>query len=220
MAEKILIVDDDGELRANIAEILVSAGFQTRQAAGAAEAVKMIQADCPDLVIADYMMPEINGMELISSVKKSHPAVKIIMITAFAAIESAVEAMKKGADDYIPKPFKKDALLLSVRKNLEEVRFARCIVKLNMDDTLSCISNGTRRQILMMLFNDGKMRFMDITRALGIEDHTKVNFHLKALKQNGLIEQNEEKEYFLSGSGRNVIDCLHVMSSKVTSENL
>ncbi|WP_277656694.1 response regulator [Seleniivibrio woodruffii] len=217
MDEKILIVDDDDELRSNIDEILVAAGFQTRQASGASEAMKMIQADCPDLIIVDYMMPEINGMELISSVKKSHPSVKIIMITAFAAIESAVEAMKKGADDYISKPFKKDALILSVRKNLEEVRFARCIIRLNMDDTLSCISNNTRRQILMMLFRDGKMRFMDITRALGIEDHTKVNFHLKALKQNGLIEQNEDKEYLLSAGGLNVIDCLQVMSSKVSS---
>ncbi|TCK60476.1 response regulator [Seleniivibrio woodruffii] len=217
MDEKILIVDDDDELRSNIDEILVVAGFQTRQASGASEAMKMIQADCPDLIIVDYMMPEINGMELISSVKKSHPSVKIIMITAFAAIESAVEAMKKGADDYISKPFKKDALILSVRKNLEEVRFARCIIRLNMDDTLSCISNNTRRQILMMLFRDGKMRFMDITRALGIEDHTKVNFHLKALKQNGLIEQNEDKEYLLSAGGLNVIDCLQVMSSKVSS---
>ncbi|WP_415238097.1 response regulator [Seleniivibrio woodruffii] len=217
MDEKILIVDDDDELRSNIDEILVTAGFQTRQASGASEAMKMIQADCPDLIIVDYMMPEINGMELISSVKKSHPSVKIIMITAFAAIESAVEAMKKGADDYISKPFKKDALILSVRKNLEEVRFARCIIRLNMDETLSCISNNTRRQILMMLFRDGKMRFMDITRALGIEDHTKVNFHLKALKQNGLIEQNEDKEYLLSAGGLNVIDCLQVMSSKVSS---
>lgn len=69
----------------------------------------------------------------------------------------------------------------------------------------------------MMLFRDGKMRFMDITRALGIEDHTKVNFHLKALKQNGLIEQNEDKEYLLSAGGLNVIDCLQVMSSKVSS---
>ncbi len=215
MNGRILIIDDDAELRANLAEILGKKDFETVQAGCASEALTMLSSFEPDLVITDYMMPGMNGMELISEIKKTSPAVKIIMITAFAAIGNAVEAMKRGADDYIPKPFKKDELIFAVRKNIEESRFAKCIIKMNMDDALSCISNSIRRQILFMCYEERKIRFMDITRKLEIEDHTKVNFHLKVLKQNGMILQNKDKEYMLSEGGLNVIECLKMMSAKV-----
>ncbi|MGD9809321.1 MAG: response regulator [Deferribacterales bacterium] len=216
MSSRILLTDDDAELRETVSEILSECGFEVMCAENSEEALKLAETFKPHLVITDNMMPGIGGMALISLIKSRMPSVKVIMITAFATVDNAVNAMKAGADDYLAKPFKKEELAVAVRKCIEEGKFARCLLQMNMDDTLSCISNSIRRQILFMLYEEGKMRFMDITRKLGIDDHTKVNFHLKALRQNDMIHQNDEKEYVLSSGGMNIIDCLKVISGKVS----
>ncbi|MBW2689741.1 MAG: helix-turn-helix transcriptional regulator, partial [Deltaproteobacteria bacterium] len=69
-----------------------------------------------------------------------------------------------------------------------------------------------RREILLLINREGKLRFMDIPRKLEIEDHTKVNFHLKVLKEANLIKQDEMKRYLLSPAGRKVIDCLQLVA--------
>lgn len=86
-----------------------------------------------------------------------------------------------------------------------------------MDEALACLSNPIRRQILVTLSTKGEMRFMDITRTLGIGDHTKVNFHLKNLKTNNLISQNREKCYRLTSQGEKIIDCLQLLSKRISS---
>ena len=86
-----------------------------------------------------------------------------------------------------------------------------------LDRRLACLSNQIRRQILTTLSLQGEMRFMDITRTLGIRDHTKVNFHLKNLKNNNLICQNREKSYRLTSQGEKIIECLQVLSKRISS---
>ena len=81
-----------------------------------------------------------------------------------------------------------------------------------MDDTFSSLANSIRRDILILVNREGKLRFMDISRKLEIEDHTKVNFHLKVLKEANLIKQDERKFYALSQAGKKVIDCLHFIT--------
>ena len=130
-------------------------------------------------------------------------------------IDNAVEAMRKGADDYITKPFKINELIVAVKKCLEEAKFMDCKAVLGMDDTFNSLANSIRREILVLVNREGKLKFMDICRKLEIEDHTKVNFHLKVLKESNLIKQDERKHYLLSRSGKKAMDCLHVVKSSI-----
>ncbi|MEE4240757.1 MAG: response regulator [Desulfopila sp.] len=214
--ETIFVVDDDDDLRESIVEILADRGFQPIGCANAELALQKIKLHPPRLVIVDYMMPGMGGMALITLLKKDHPNVKIIMITAFSTVDNAVSAMKTGADDYLAKPFRRDDILVAVRRNLEEQKFARSRVEPDMDEILACLSNRIRRQILLALSLKKKMRFMDMVRYLEISDHTKVNFHLKNLKAGNLITQEEEKCYSLTSDGEKMVDMLHLVAQKIS----
>lgn len=155
-----------------------------------------------DLVLLDSIMPGMGGMETLPLIKRKHPKIKVIMLTAFSTVDGAVEAMRKGADDYVTKPFKINDLLVTVRRCLEEAKFVDCDKLLDMDDTFKCLANATRRKTLSLLKKHDKLRFMDITRKLNIDDHTKVNFHLKVLKDAALLEQDGRKYYQLSAKGK------------------
>jgi DNA-binding NtrC family response regulator len=217
VSDKIFVVDDDKDLRENIGEILSDYGFDVTLFVSAELAQEGLKSCKPEIIILDNMMPGIGGMAFIPYVKATYPSVRVIMITAFATIDNAVDAMKAGADDYIQKPFKKDELIVTIKKNLEEKKFSECVVNIDLDDTLSCLSNQVRREILQILHENSGIRFMDITRKLNVTDHTKVNFHLKNLKSNNLIEQNPNKSYKLSDAGTKVIGCMTNMFSKLTS---
>ena len=94
------------------------------------------------------------------------------------------------------------------------LKFEQQLPDPEMDEALSCLSNQIRRQILAALSKKGEMRFMDITRHLGISDHTKVNFHLKNLKSNNLVSQNQEKAYQLTPQGEKMFGFLDVFRQK------
>jgi DNA-binding NtrC family response regulator len=208
---RILIVDDDRDMQENIAEILGAEGFSVDVANDGEEALELLGENEFDLVLLDLIMPGLGGMDLLPSVKRLNPRAQVIMITAFSTVENAVKAMQRGASDYIAKPFKIDELLVAVKKCLEEARFQSCKAILDMDDTFGSLSHAIRRQILLLLKQTGKARFMEITRKLDIEDHTKMNFHLKVLKDAGLIKQNTHKLYVLTTEGEKVIECLNAV---------
>lgn len=215
MSETIWVIDDDNDLRESITEILEDNGFNVRSFASAESALQEVQSQIPSLAIIDNMMPGMGGMAFIPILKKEQSHVKIIMITAFSTVENAVTAMKSGADDYLTKPFKRDDLLVTVQRSLEELKFEQQLTGPGMDDTLACLSNQIRRQILTVLSSKGKVKFMDITRYLMIGDHTKVNFHLKNLKTNSLVSQDREKRYYLTHQGEKMIECLSLLSKKI-----
>jgi len=214
--ETIMVIDDDQDLRESITEILEDNDFTVIGCETAEIALQKLKLDNPCLVIVDNMMPGMGGMVLIPLLKNDYPNIKIIMITAFSTVDNAVMAMKNGADDYLAKPFKRDELLVAVRTNLEVLKFEQQLMELGMDDALACLSNQIRRQILTVLSGKGEMRFMDITRYLGISDHTKVNFHLKNLKSNNLIAQDREKVYRLTPEGEKIISCLDLLSQRIS----
>jgi FixJ family two-component response regulator len=216
-AETILVIDDDQDLRDSIVEILENNNFAVNSCDSAETALEKIKITTPRLVIVDNMMPGMGGMALMPILKKDYPNIRIIMITAFSTVENAVGAMKSGADDYLSKPFRRDELLVTVRRNLEELKFASQLTEAGMDDTLACLSNPIRRQILATLAAEKQMRFMNLTRHLGISDHTKVNFHLKNLKMNNLISQDREKAYCLTPEGEKMVDCLQLLSKRISS---
>ena len=208
---KILIVDDDPETRTNIAEILHDAGYYSDEAASGGEAIERITLEYFNIILLDLMMPGMNGIDTLDEVRRLSPKTKIIMITAFATVENAVRAIKKGASDYITKPFKIEELLITIRRVLEEASFEEDIKKLDIDHTLSSLANPIRRKIIQLLCTRKSMRFMEITRELDIEDHTKVVFHLKMLKESGIIAQNKDKSYTLSREGEQTVDCLTIL---------
>ena len=215
--ETIMVIDDDQDLRESITEILEDAGFSVVGCTSAEDALEKLEFEVPRLVIVDNMMPGMGGMALMPLLKNDYPTIRIIMITAFSTVDNAVAAMKSGADDYLAKPFRKDELLVAVRSNFEELKFEQQLTESDMDMTLSCLSNQIRRQIMAVLSEKREMRFMDITRYLGINDHTKVNFHLKNLKANGFVSQDREKKYKLTMPGKKIIDRLSLLTKNISS---
>ncbi|HXV21854.1 MAG TPA: response regulator [Desulfuromonadales bacterium] len=217
MTPNILVVDDDPELRENIREILDDASFAVTVAANGEDALDCLKRQAFDVILLDLIMPGLSGKEVLPLIKRQSPSAKVIMITAFATIENAVSAMRKGADDYLTKPFKVDELLTAVRRCLEEARLQKCRSVIDVEDTFNCLANVMRREILLLLAREGKLRFMDIARKLEVEDHTKVNFHLKVLRDARFIEQDARKLYVLSKEGRKVVDCMQVVVNNLSS---
>jgi two-component system response regulator PilR (NtrC family) len=117
---KILVVDDEQSMRDFLAILLTKEGHEVVTAKNGADAIRSVQAEIFDLVITDVKMPGADGMEVLKSVKEISPETVVIMITAFATTETAVEAMKIGAYDYIIKPFKVDELKLIINNSLEK----------------------------------------------------------------------------------------------------
>lgn len=211
MAE-ILVVDDDPQMREDIAEMLSKEGYNLTTVGSGEEALKMIQEKDFDVVLTDLMMPGISGMDVLREIKKIKPRTRVIIITAFATIESAVEAMKMGASDYISKPFKINEVQVTVKRALEEIKFREALGS-SKEESIQAIaaslSNPIRRATIEYLFLQGKSSFMNIFEELGIEDHTKLSFHLRRLKDFGIVEQDAKKKYTLSSKGRK-LSLIHI----------
>lgn len=214
--KKILIVDDDAEFRGHLIEVLAGEGYQPDCASSAIEACEKLSSVEFDIVLLDYMMPKKSGIDALFEIKRLRPKIKVIMITAFSSIENAIDAIKKGASDYISKPFKIDNLLLTIRRVLEEAKFEEGTKELDMNRTLSTLANPIRRSILKLLRDREDTHLMEITRDLGIEDHTKVFFHLKMLKEAEIIDQNQGRAYFLTKEGARMIECLKTLEQYLT----
>lgn len=215
---KILVVDDDSGLRENLVELLQGAEFLTDEAASGREAIEKTAVEKYNLALVDLMMPGMDGIDTLVELKRTNPRIKVIMMTAFSTVENAVTAIKKGASDYITKPFRFDDLLVIIKRVLEEASFEDNIKKLDIGDTLSSLSNHIRRNIIQLLGSAGRMRFMEITRELKIEDHTKVVFHLRMLRDTGIIDQDEKKSYILTREGEKAIECLKILEHYLSDQ--
>jgi len=116
----ILAIDDEPELLESIRKILSRAGHRVTTAASAEEGLLHLQrSDEPDLILTDLMMPGIGGMELLKSVRKKQLDVPVVLMTAYATVETAVQAIKEGAFDYVSKPFTADQLQVVTRRALD-----------------------------------------------------------------------------------------------------
>jgi len=214
--KRILVVDDDQELRSNLTFVLKEAGYQTDEASSAQEAVKLAVDEDFDVVLLDVIMPKSGKIDALAELRRVAPRSKIVMITAFATIENAVDAIKRGASDYLSKPFKIDALLTTIRRVLEEARFEVRATSENFDCVLGALSNPIRRKILRIIAQKKRARLMELARELDIEDHTKVIFHLKILKECGIIEQEKDKSYSLTTKGEGTLNCLNIVESHLS----
>jgi len=117
--EKILIIDDNESLRYTLENVLDEAGFRTKSVEDGPKAIEEAKSKDYDLIICDMKLPKMDGMQILKEIKKIDPDVPFIILTAFGDIKNAVDAMKKGATDYLTKPFDNDGMILTIRKALE-----------------------------------------------------------------------------------------------------
>ncbi len=117
---KILIAEDEEITLNNILDTLQEEGYHAAAVKNGREALQKIEAEYFDVLITDIKMPYMSGIELLDKIKEKHPETEVIIITGFGSISSAIEAMKKGAYDYITKPFDLDELTLRVNKIYEK----------------------------------------------------------------------------------------------------
>lgn len=118
----ILVIDDEESMRDSCSMILAKDGYQPETAENGTIGLEKMQALKPDLVLIDLKMPGISGFEVIDRAKEIDPNIIAIVITGYATVESAVEAMKKGAYDFLPKPFTPDQLRIIIKRGLERRR--------------------------------------------------------------------------------------------------
>jgi DNA-binding NtrC family response regulator len=135
--EKIMIIDDEKDMLENCERILERNSYTCISTDDPSEALSMVSEEHPVLVLTDLRMPRKSGMEILKEVKNLDPSIIVIVFTAFASIQSAVEAMKEGAFDFIAKPFSADQLLITIERALNQRRLERDNVNLRtqIEDT-------------------------------------------------------------------------------------
>jgi len=123
--ERILVVDDEESMREFLTVVLRQEAYAVRAVGSGKEALEALAQDACALLITDLRMPEMTGLELVAIARKKYPQLSVVVITAFASLESAIEALRLGASDYIMKPFQVDEIKLVVAKALEQIDLRR-----------------------------------------------------------------------------------------------
>jgi len=202
----ILIIEDEKEIRDGLVEVLEDAGFAVDSADNGQMGLEKIKKKDFDVVVTDLIMPVVGGMEVLRETKRIKPKTCVILITAFATVDNAVEAMKAGASDYITKPFRIDDVQTKIRRVLAEGEFDKSQVF--DSDLIKAISNQIRKDAVKLLYKAGRLKFTEIQHGLGIEDATKLNFHMRVMKVHKIIEQDSEKFYVLTPAGKKLFEAL------------
>jgi len=202
----ILVIEDEKEIRDGLIEVLKDAGFVVDYAENGHTGLEKIKIKDFDVVVTDLIMPVTGGMEVLRETKRMKPKTLVIMITAFATVDNAVEAMKAGASDYITKPFRIDEIQTKIKRVLAEAEFNK--LQIFDSDIIKAISNQTRKDAVKLLYKAGKLKFTEIQHGLGIEDATKLNFHMRVMKVHKIIEQDSDKFYMLTPAGKKLFEVL------------
>lgn len=211
---KILVVDDEKGIREGCREVLTLEGFEVVLAENGGLGLKMIEEVHFDVVLLDLMMSGISGFDVLSHVKALHPDTSIIVITGYATIEHSIEAMKKGAFDFIPKPFSPAQLRVVVSKAIEHTGALKDIAseKSRMRVLINLIANGvmvTDAEKKLVLANPAFMKILgfkgdDIigrpyTEVVQQEQLRQMVEHAFSISESEITELNEELEIKKSG---------------------
>jgi DNA-binding NtrC family response regulator len=202
---RVLVVDDEKEIQNLLHKLLTKEGYEVDVATLPEEALKKIEAENYDVVLLDLMLPGVKGTDIIQEIKRRRPNCAVIIMTAFGTIPSSVEAIRKGAFDYIEKPFKKGEIQYAVRNAMEHQRLKKRFGR-RANEVLKSVSNPLRRDILEILFENEAMKLMEMVKVLGVKDHTKVSFHLRKLKEQELVTQNGNRLYRITPKGVKVLE--------------
>lgn len=142
---RVLIVDDEKNIRDASERILSRIGFEVCQASRGDEALALLSKEDVAIVLLDLKMPGMDGMEVLEQIRKINPSILVIVITGFATVQTAIEAMKQGAYDFIPKPFEPDQLRIVVRRAQEKVRLIREAEKLENEKRRTLLDLDTEK---------------------------------------------------------------------------
>jgi two-component system sensor histidine kinase/response regulator len=154
---KVLVIDDEASMRESCCMILEKEGFETDSAENGIIGLEKIEANKPDFVIIDLKMPRMSGQEVLDKVREIDRDIIPIVITGYATVESAVEAMKKGAYDFLPKPFSPEELRIIIRRGLERKKLIRETERLRKekklieDNFITMVSHQLRSPIVAIV---------------------------------------------------------------------
>jgi len=129
----VLVVDDEQDIRDACERILSRVGYQVQKASRGDEALDILNKESVDIMLLDLKMPGMDGLEVLERVGEQNTKIQVIVITGYATVETAIEAMKQGAYDFIPKPFEPDQLRIVVNRAWEKIRFIREAEKLELE---------------------------------------------------------------------------------------
>ncbi|CAH0537589.1 response regulator [Vibrio marisflavi] len=201
MTLKLLLAEDDKQLREVLVEALTLESFEVSAYTNAEDALDAAANAHFDIALFDVVMSGMTGVEALTSLRRLHPNIGIVITTAFATVDVAVDAMKKGADEFLTKPFNLPTLSITLKRVYAE-RAPKAPIDERSDDLIfNALSNPIRRMVVKQLKAHRKLKFMDLCRIVGIEDHTKFNFHLKQLVNCGLVEKEQGRVYSLTERG-------------------
>ncbi|MCL9780185.1 response regulator [Vibrio sp. S4M6] len=204
MTLKLLLAEDDEQLREVLIEALTLESFDVSAYTNAEDALDAAANDHFDIALFDVVMSGMTGIEALSTLRRLHPNMGVIITTAFATVDIAVDAMKKGADEFLTKPFNLATLSITL-KRVHAERAPKTPIDERSDDLIfNALSNPIRRMAVKQLKAHRKLKFMDLCRVVGVEDHTKFNFHLKQLVNCGLVEKEQGRVYSLTEKGLQV----------------
>jgi two-component system phosphate regulon sensor histidine kinase PhoR len=217
-AIRILLVDDEAMIRQSWNRLLSARGFQLLEAENGQAALDVLSKNSIDLILLDLKMPVMGGEEFLRVIRASHPDVPVIIITGHGTLDTAVECMKKGAYDFITKPFEIDHFLLTIdkaieRRNLEQKskqyqeETVRNLIELStekkrLETIITCMANGlmvTNRNMEIVLHNPALLRLLgisgDLTNPIPLSQVIDDEALIETLKR---IQTSEvpEKEFF------------------------
>jgi len=156
MLERVLVVDDDADTLDVCAEVLRIEGYEIVRAESGRGAEAILRSSAVDVAVVDLMMPEMGGLEVLRAAKEADPDTVVVLITAFPTVDTAVEAMKFGAAEYLPKPFSPQQLAEAVRASLEarRTREAHGLLRSRLGRTLSLNGLLGQSRLTLRLFDD------------------------------------------------------------------
>ena len=184
-APRILVVDDEEVIRDILADFLAMEGFEVRTAPDGAAALSELTTGHFDLVLSDLKMPNMGGIELLDAIGTHAPQVVTIIMTGFGTVETAIDAMKRGAYDYIMKPFKMEEVVHTVRRGLERKRLAAenlrlkevlslykvseaIAASLSLDEVMRTVTDAALHEVaadvVVVLLDDGSGNVVERTR--------------------------------------------------------
>jgi DNA-binding NtrC family response regulator len=150
----VLVIDDEESMRDSCSQIIVKTGCRVEAAEDGASGLEKVRGLKPDAILLDLKMPGMSGFEVLDQVQLIDPQIVTIVITGYATVDAAVEAMKKGAYDFLPKPFTPDELRLILARALERRRLAieaealRREKKLLQDNIITMVSHQLRSPLV------------------------------------------------------------------------
>ena len=122
---QVLVVDDSAELAATVADGLEDRGYRARACSSSVEALQLLEAEDFDALVTDLRMPEVDGLGLLAHSRRLAPERPVLVMTAFAAIDTAIESIRRGAYHYLTKPFTVEELALFLGRALDEAAVRR-----------------------------------------------------------------------------------------------